>query len=343
MNEKDINIEVINRYFKGNYSENDEKYIEEIFRDKTIEDKLSCHLSQQFNEICKEEVADDKNLDHILYRIHYNINTRMAQKGRWSVENMIKWTLRIAGLIILPFLFYTLIQTNRDLRFRKEGWVEIKAPAWTRIQFNLPDGTTGWLNSNSSLRYSGNYYTRRQVDLTGEAFFDVLNNRRKPFIVNTPDITVTATGTKFNVASYENEKTVEVVLVEGKVLFEGKGSDKAYALTTNDLVTYDKTVQDFSVEVVQPQKYVSWTEGKLVFRNDPLDVIARRLERWYNVVVEVNVNMAEEYRWRATFDDESLEVVLHLLKRSMDLNYRIEQGGLQQDTTYKKKKIIITQ
>ena len=59
-------------------------------------------------------------------------------------------------------------------------------------------------------------------------------------------------------------------------------------MNPNDLVIYDKTLKDFSTEVVQPQKYLSWTEGKLVFRNDPLDVIARRLERWYNIDVEVN-------------------------------------------------------
>ena len=54
---------------------------------------------------------------------------------------------------------------------------------------------------------------------------------------------------------------------------------------------YDKTLKDFSTKVVQPQKYLSWTEGKLVFRNDPMDVIARRLERWYNIDVEVNGNL----------------------------------------------------
>ena len=59
-------------------------------------------------------------------------------------------------------------------------------------------------------------------------------------------------------------------------------------MVPDDLVTFDKTEQDFSTETVQPQKYVSWTDGKLVFRNDPLDVISRRLARWYNIDVEVN-------------------------------------------------------
>ena len=109
----------------------------------------------------------------------------------------------------------------------------------------------------------------------------------------------------------------------------------------NDLVIYDKTLKDFSTEVVHTQKYLSWTEGKLIFRNDPLDVIARRLERWYNIDVEVNGCLAEDLRLRATFVDESLEEVLDLLKRSLPIVYRIEDRNLLPNGIYPKKKVII--
>ena len=77
---------------------------------------------------------------------------------------------------------------------KKETWVEIKAPAWTRAQFSLPDGTTGWLNSNSSVKYNGNFNTDRQVTLTGEAFFDVFKDKKRPFIVNTDEVIVKVLG-----------------------------------------------------------------------------------------------------------------------------------------------------
>jgi ferric-dicitrate binding protein FerR (iron transport regulator) len=100
--------------------------------------------------------------------------------------------------------------------------------------------------------------------------------------------------------------------------------------------------KDFITEVVQPQKYLSWTEGKLVFRNDPLDVVARRLERWYNIDVEVKGNITEDLRLRATFIGEGLEEVLGLLKRSLPINYIIQNGDLRPDESYSKKKVIIT-
>jgi transmembrane sensor len=181
-----------------------------------------------------------------------------------------------------------------------------------------------------------------QVTLTGEAFFDVFKDKNRPFIVNTNEVIVKVSGTRFNIASYENEKNVEVVLEEGKLVFNDKEMNISYTMNPNDLLIYDKTLKEFSTEAVQPQKYLSWTEGKLVFRNDPLDVIARRLERWYDIDVEVNISFTEDLRLRATFIDEDLEEVLDLIKRSLHIDYRIENRDLKPDETYAKKKVIIS-
>lgn len=333
--------EKINRFFKGKYSDKDASYIDEVFCDNSKEEELKHLLLRQFYELLPEDDVDKKNLDHILYKIHYDINTKLSERKASSFDNIIKWSLRIAGVIMLPLVILIGIQTYKEDYLKKELWVEIKAPAWTRAQFSLPDGTTGWLNSNSSVKYNGNFNADRQVALTGEAFFDVFKDKKRPFIVNTNEVIVKVSGTRFNIASYEDEKNVEVVLEEGKLIFSDKEMNKSYTMNPNDLVIYDKTLRDFSTEVVQPHKYLSWTEGKLVFRNDPLDVIARKLERWYNIDVEVNVSLTEGLRLRATFIDESLEQVLDLLKRSLPIDYRIENRDLKPDETYAKKKVII--
>jgi ferric-dicitrate binding protein FerR (iron transport regulator) len=133
-----------------------------------------------------------------------------------------------------------------------------------------------------------------------------------------------------------------VVLEEGKLLFNNREMNKSFTMNPNDLLIYDKPGKDFSTEVVQPHKYMSWTEGKLVFRNDPLDVIARRLERWYNIDVEVDFISSEDLRLRATFIDENLEQVLNLLKRSLHVSYKIENGYIQTDGVFRKTKVIIS-
>jgi ferric-dicitrate binding protein FerR (iron transport regulator) len=338
-----FDIEKLNRYFKGEYSDKDASYVDQVFCDNNKEKELKSLLSRQFDELLHEDDVDIKNLDHILYRIHYDINTRLSARNRWSFDNIIKWTLRIAVVIILPLAILAGIHLYNESHLqKKEAWVEIKAPAWTRAQFSLPDGTTGWLNGNSSLKYSGNFNSDRQVTLSGEAFFDVFKDTKRPFIVKTNEVSASVLGTRFNIASYENENKVELVLEEGKLVLNDKELKKSYTMKPNDLVIYDKSLKDFSNEVVQPQKYTSWTEGKLVFRNDPLDVVARRLERWYNIDVELNASSTEDFRWRATFVDVSLEEVLNLLKRSLPINYRIEKRDLKPDETFTRKKVIIT-
>jgi transmembrane sensor len=337
-----LDREKIDRYFKGEYSDKDESYVNEVFVDNSREKVLKCILSEQFGELLSEEDVDKKDLDHILYKIHYEINTKLSTKKVWLFDSILKWTLRIAGIIMLPLVIFLGIQVYNETYLKKETWIEIKAPAWTRAQFSLPDGTNGWLNSHSSVKYNGDFITNRQVTLTGEAFFDVFKDNRRPFRVNTNEINIEVLGTRFNIASYEDENNVEVVLEEGKLLFNDKGKTKSYTMSPNDLVIYDKTHGNISITEVQPLKYLSWTEGKLVFRNDPLDVIARRLGRWYNIDVEINGSYTEDLRLRATFIDERLEEVLALLKRSLDVDYTIENGSIKPDETYVKKKVIIT-
>jgi transmembrane sensor len=334
--------EKLESFFKGDYSDKDASYVDEVFCDSDKEKELKHLLLRQFYELLPEDNVDKKSLDHILYKIHYDINSRLSVRKTRSFDNIIKWSFRIAGVLILPLLIFIGIRTFKETNLKKEAWIEIKAPAWTRAQFTLPDGTSGWLNSNSSVKYNGNFSSDRQVTLKGEAFFDVFKDKNRPFIVNANEVTLSVLGTRFNIASYENEKHVEVVLEEGKLVFNDREMNKSYTMKPNDLIVYDKALKDFSTTEVEPQKYLSWTDGKLVFRNDPLDVIARRLERWYDIDVEVNGCLAEDLRLRATFVDESLEQVLYFLKRSLPINYSIENHGLKPDETYAKKKVIIT-
>ena len=334
--------ERLNNFFKGEYSEDDSSYVDEIFCDNDKEQELKHLLLRQFYELLPEDGREKMDLNHILYRIHYEINKQLSERKVWTFNNIIKWTLRIAGIMMLPLLIYIGIHIYQGSYLNKDAWVAIEAPAWTRAQFRLPDGTIGWLNSNSSIKYSGNFTTNREVILSGEAFFDVAKDKRRPFRVNTNEISVEVLGTRFNISSYEDEKNVEVVLEEGKLIINSRGINKSYMMNPSELVVYDKKLKGFSTEVIEPQKYLSWKEGKLVFRNDPIEVVAKRLERWYNVDAEVIGNPTKDFRLRATFIDEDLEEVLDLLKMSLPINYRIENGELKPDDIYTKRKVIIT-
>ncbi len=341
MGQSDLDLKRLEKFFEGKATPEEQVYIEYLFSKKENEGELRKILSRKFTKVMSEEAMDDISLEHILHRIHYNINVSEAGKKKNRFFQISLKVLRIAGLIILPFLVYWGLRGFYTVKAREEAWTEIMAPAWTRAQFTLPDGSTGWLNSNSSVRYNLDFVNDRHLILNGEAFFDVYKDTDRPFRVSTNDVVLKVLGTRFNVASYDNEPNIEVVLEDGILVFNDDEHKDIYSMNPSDLVIWNKKKKEMTSEVVQTQKYLSWKDGKLVFRNDPLDVICRRLGRWYNVDVEMKVAAFDNLRLRATFVDENLETVLDLLKRSLPIDYRIQEGRLNTDNTYSRKKVII--
>jgi ferric-dicitrate binding protein FerR (iron transport regulator) len=336
-----IDKEKLNRVFTEDIKDGDEKFLTEIFTDNSLSDELKCLLKRQWYEVCSREAVPEKNLDHIMYKLNYEINAKggISEKPAWK---FIKRVSGIAAVIIFMFSIYTAIQyKTRSVDFSKT-WTEIKAPAWTQASFTLPDSTKVWLNSRSSIKYRGDFLSERSVKLNGEAYFDVRSDKTHPFTVDADHLLIKALGTKFNVASYNDETNMEIVLEDGELIIDEKESTRSVNVTPDELITYNKVKDEFLTEYVQTKSYVSWKEGKLVFRNDPIDVIARRLGRWYNVDVEIKGKDFDQLRLRATFIEENLEEVLWYLKRSLPIKYKITEGGIYSGDDYSKKKVTIT-
>jgi len=342
MKESIFDRDRINGFFHGKSPDDDASYIDMIINDGAYDRELKKLMSEQFDSLDQKDVQDeDDHLEKILHSIWFDISCRERSRRSLVKNRLINWTVKAAAVLFLPLLIYSGWNFYNNGGKDKDVWVEIKAPAWSRVQFSLPDGTTGWLNSKSSIKYAGNFVRNRQVELSGEAYFDVEKDPDNPFLVSTDDIHLEVLGTRFNVASYHDEKEVEVVLEEGSLRFINLSMDHSQIMNPNDLIVYDRKLKSVSSSFVQPKKYLSWTEGALIFRNDPIDVIARRIGRWYNADVEIAGNIDTNLRLRATFFDENLEEVLKILKMSLPIDYRIQDASIRSDSTYSRKKIII--
>ncbi|MGQ9621297.1 MAG: FecR family protein [Bacteroidales bacterium] len=340
MRDLKVDFEKIRDFFNG--KNDDSEYINELFCDKSNEDELKRILRKQWYEMVSEDIDEEKDLSHVLYRIHYRINTRKEFfDRRVKIRSFVRVLTRVAAVLFLPLLIYSGIQFFSGLGYDSSVPVEIKAPAWSRVEFSLPDGTKGWLNSKSSISYHMGRKFNREVGLKGEAFFDVSKDEKRKFQVTTEDIIITVHGTRFNVASYDNENSVEVVLEEGSLSLSDKKRGNICNMKPGELVEFNKFTMGISKDTVQTHKYTSWKEGKLVFRNDPMDVVSRRLERWYNIDVEVNDIFPDDVRLRATFVDEDLNEILDLLKKTLKVNYLIVEGSIGRDDVYLKKKVIL--
>jgi len=180
---REIDKEKIYSYYNNNFNEKDDLYVTRLFCNDEKQSELKHHLFKQFYELLLEPDIERKDLDHILHKIHYDINTKLALSKRSNSVKLLYFSMKIAGVIILALTVFLGTKSYYTWEPGNQSRIEIKAPAWTRAQFSLPDGTTGWLNSNSAVRYDGNFRDQRRVSVSGEVFFDVMHDSKRPFTV----------------------------------------------------------------------------------------------------------------------------------------------------------------
>jgi len=258
--------------------------------------------------------------------------------------------IKIAAILLLPLLICNIIwfkfSLGKNLSTVSPVFSEVYATFGTRTALKLVDGSLVWLNSGSSLKYPDRFSgSRREVFLNGEAYFEIASNAAKPFIVKTANLTVRATGTKFNVSGYTSDYKSEVTLVDGKVFvndLEKDGSSKLVSeLNPNQHLIFDKSTRLFKVNYEDIYKYIAWKDGKLIFRNEPLSEVVKKIGQVFNVDIEMQGSSLQDYRYRATFEDESLEEILKLLAISSPIRVEEIKRTPLPDGSFPKKKIII--
>jgi len=212
----------------------------------------------------------------------------------------------------------------------------------------LPDSSRVFLNSNTRLSYPLAFSSKvREVKLTGQAYFEVAENKKVPFVVNTGRLNIEVTGTEFMVTNYLSENLTEVALIKGGInLFYGD-----YFIDKKDIVqlkpgqmaflkTGDK---ELIISQVNIKKYQAWKDGFLLFRDDSMPEVVQRLNRWFNVDIQLTGPELKDYVYTATFKDESLVQVLELLKISAPIDYKIKTRERKTDTTFSKMEVEIIQ
>jgi transmembrane sensor len=226
---------------------------------------------------------------------------------------------------------------------------EITAPEKGISKVKLPDGTKVWLNSGSRLTYKNDFgETLREVHLSGEAYFDVVKDTERPFIVNTETISLKVLGTAFNVRSYQDEEVTEAALIHGKIevkLLNNSGKEitlkPSEKLVVSNRVLSERTPDKANTkELVNALPLITldyihqsesdslpsealWLENRLAFDSETFIQVANRLERWYGVEIAINNAQLRNLKFTGKFKDESLEEALKALQATSDFKYTI--------------------
>lgn len=256
---------------------------------------------------------------------------------------------RAAAILMLPLLVYSgyLTVKNQAKNNSKEQVMmqTISSRQGMVTQFALADGTKVWLNSGSELQFPTRFDgDKREVMLKGEAFFEVTKNEKQPFRVNASELKVEVLGTSFNVVNFDDDTQSEVVLVTGKVaLSSEKGQiNTAYGtMHSGQRAIYEKGQQKVSTQDVEVDKYIAWREGNLIFQDDSMEDVVKRLSRWFNVEIVINDPEIKKYIYKATFRNENLVQVLNLLKLSAPIDYRITDRKAMTNGDFTKQKVYL--
>ncbi len=336
----DFSPEILQRFFKGKYSRKDFQTIKSVFEKPEKEAEIKNLLQNHWFDFNDEPIPEG-NINHILDKIHHQIQ---LEDNRIKSNRFITVFQKIAAILIIPLVlsFMAVFYFQTKTPTPEMAFAEIQCPLGVRTKFVLPDGTTGFLNSGSTLKYPVIFTSERNVRLTGEAFFDVTHDKDHPFIVNTPHLTTKVLGTQFNVIAYGNENSEEIILKEGKVEVYSNQGKILETLQPNQKLVLNTKTRQYNKNEVEADQYVSWTEGKLVFRNESMQQVANRLGRWYNVEIEIQDPELLKYAFGATFIDEPLDEVLKLLALTAPLNYKEQIRETTIDDTYKKRKVIVS-
>lgn len=321
-----MNQELLLKYISGKASQQQKEEVAEWI------DADSANL--------KEFMSLRKSYDAFVWQDTNALNKKT--KKEFALNPFMQKFLRIAAVFVLAFgLSYVMIRT---LQQETVGMQTVYVPAGQRTLVTLSDGTTVWVNGKSTLTFPNRFSSRtRNVELDGEAYFDVRKNPEKQFIVSTAhQSAIKVVGTKFNVKAYKESDEVVTTLVEGKVNFEFNNTSRQpqyIAMAAGQKLIYHSQNGRTELHTTSGERELSWKDGKVIFRHsslrEALDILADR----YNVEFVVKENVPHDDAFSGTFTNRNLEQILNFIEISSKVRWRyLNNGG---DTGKEKIKIEI--
>lgn len=242
--------------------------------------------------------------------------------------------LRIAAILVIGLIITSVFFFRKSTQDSYIGEFQtISAPFGAKTNLTLPDGSLVWLNSGSSISYISRFGKTRLVSLKGEAFFEVRKDG-KPFIVLTEYGDVKVKGTSFNVKAFAGEE-FQTTLLTGIVKVKEKHTGNEVSIQPGQQAGICGT--ELKVKNVETDMFSSWKDGKLIFRNEYLPLVTKRLERWYNVKIELgNDKRLSEISYTGTLEMESFSEVLQLLKVTAPIDFSYNEKTRTIKIIYKK-------
>ncbi len=203
----------------------------------------------------------------------------------------------------------------------------ISTPIGAQYQLILSDGTKVWLNAGSSITYP-TYFTDtvRNVNITGEVYFEVAKNPRKPFIVSTRNMNVRVLGTHFDVDAYNDEHTINTTLLEGKVQVINRANGHVNTIVPGQQVQYGQS-GDVKIIAVDTENAIAWKNGMFEFNRTDIVSLMKQVARWYDVNITYDGPATKDLFTGTILRSVSLTELLTMLKYAK-VHFKLDGNSL---------------
>jgi transmembrane sensor len=282
---------------------------------------MSAEILKLWNETLNAAIKNKEN-SQLLDKIHHRIALEESKTATRRF-NLYKNLLRVAAVLILGLFGTTLLFYYQPQKQLYSEVVEtVSTPYAARTNFKLPDGSEIWLNSGSTISFPKQFGKERNVELVGQAYFKVVKDG-KHFVVKTNSGSVEVMGTSFDIKAYKDEN-FQTTLVEGSVKIRNNLNQVAM-LKPGQQSTISPG-SDLSINEVNTNLSTSWKEGKLIFVKEPFQNVAKELERWYNLKIELQGEKLKTLGYTGTIEMETLGELLELINTTTPINYNFNKN-----------------
>ncbi|MEO6814028.1 MAG: FecR family protein [Ginsengibacter sp.] len=314
------------------------------FNDHMEEDRFRFIL----NAGNEENLKNEEDVVPVIESVKYNKN---------------KWFYAAAS--VMAILGFALLFKQQDTNKTKlsasseKGIQQVFVKPGSKSKIILPDGSVVRLNSSSTLSYNNDFNKEvREVNLVGEAYFDITKDAHHPFVVHTSNIDIVVLGTLFNVKSYEQDQTIETTLLRGSIEVYNKSDPSApkVILKPNEKLVFkkkqDEKIQEpnkvgvnstkklisgenisiSTLAVGKPdslKEETSWLYNKLVIDGDDFSKMMEKMERWYGVRIEILSPELKQFHFKGIFENETIGEVLKALQLTVNFRYKINNDSIK--------------
>src|SRR5690625_2586589 len=333
----DINRELLRKYFNNSSTEEEAAKVLEWFDTRQGQIWLRDQLNSDISEVTAVAESDIRTLTQELdsrknlQAIHSRIKKEQAacRKKLDALGPLMKVAAAILVILTASFLYQDHYSSMTDELLTEPEPIHYVTAEDQQKRITLGDGTTVRLNGNSELLVAHDYLMdRREVSLSGEAYFEVAHDADRPFIVRAKDASVEVLGTAFNVKATEESRDIQLAVTEGSVRFgymdEAMGGNEAsIILEKGQFAQLDSDRQTILVEDFGVENYLSWMRGRLVFNELSLDQVCMQLGRLYEIQCEFSDETLKKLQITADFSNDSLEKVLEVISLSLDIDHEL--------------------